>query len=666
MPAGRPPTVTRVFGVYAALSAVPVVAIGGVLALTYHDGGQAQGLAQGRAQAAVIEEMALSPALSGDDLSEGISPDERRRLSMATDLAVYRGSVLRLRLRDFDGRVVYSDDGRDDEVVDAAAPAFRRAALGATTARVVQLPTGPAVRVLRPVMASASGRSTGVLEIYLPYADIAAAVEEQVERAWRRLLVGLVLLYGVLAAVSWSTSRSLREHAARREHEALHDPLTGLPNRALFQERAERALAEATDADPVALVLVDLDRFKHVNDTLGHLAGDQLLQVVARRLSAALRTDDTVARLGGDEFGIVLPGVVDEQTALQLVEQVRSALAEELRIGGVVLSVEASMGIAVAPRHGHDVEELLRRADAAMYRGKRGSRPVVLAEPDAEAAPPTCLSVHAEVRQALDDGQLVLHYQPKRDLASGRTVGVEALVRWQHPVRGLLGPHLFLPAVEQSDLVGPFTSWVLRRAVQDLQEWTAAGAPGSVAVTVSARNLETEGFAREVAAVLSAAGVPAGRLLVEVTETSLASDAALVAACVHELADAGVRVSIDDFGTGWSSLTQLRELPVSEVKIDRSFVRDLDDDEQDRALVRSVVDLAHGLACRVVAEGVESERTAAWLRSIGCDEAQGFLWSRPVPWQSLLDATTPDDAGVRRLVAPAPRGGDPVLLGGAP
>ena len=623
------------FAVYALLSAVPVVALGLVLDRTYRAEAEQQGVQQGLSQAAVIEEMAISPALSGTDLSEGLSSAERRQLSDATDLAVYKGSVLRLRLRDFDGRVVFSDDGRTDSDVAAGSWAFQEAAVGRTSAEVVGTGDGRRVRVLRPVVAHASGRSTGVLELDLPYDGIAAAVDATVRRAWNRLLIGLVLLYAVLAAVSWSTSRSLRRHADQREHEALHDALTGLPNRALFAERAQQACDEATAESPAALVLIDLDRFKDVNDTLGHHAGDMLLREVARRLAGALRTDDVAARLGGDEFGLVLPRVAGTEAAVALLDEVRARLADEVVVDGVVLSIEASVGVALAPVHGTDVETLLKRADAAMYRGKAGSRSVVVADTgDAGACSPS-VAVLAELRHALERDELVLHYQPKVDLRTGQTVGVEALARWQHPVKGLLGPAAFLPVVEQSDVVAPFTRWVLTRALQDLTAWRAAGRGWAVSVNVSVRNLEQPGFADEVTALLDRFGVPGQLLTVEITETALAADATALCLAVEQLAAAGVQVSVDDFGTGWSSLAQLRALPVAEVKLDRSFVHDLDTSPQDRILVASVLDLAHGLGCRVVAEGVETAGTAEWLRDAGCDEGQGWHWQRPAPWPEL-------------------------------
>jgi predicted signal transduction protein with EAL and GGDEF domain len=350
-----------------------------------------------------------------------------------------------------------------------------------------------------------------------------------------------------------------------------------------------------------------------------------------------------VARLGGDEFGLVLTGIRDEQTAVQLVEVVRARLGAELQLEGVALNVEASMGVALYPQHGTDIETLLRRADSAMYRGKRGTRSVMVAQPGAGAPRLPVLAVHAELRRALEADELVLHYQPKVALATGRTVGVEALVRWEHPERGTLGPAGFLPGVERSDLIGPFTTWVLRQALRDLVAWTAAGQDWTVAVNVSARNLETPGFVAEVLTLLREHAVEPAQVVLEITETALAGDASAVSEAVHALAARGVAVSIDDFGTGWSSLSQLRTLPVAEVKIDRTFVARLDSDLQDRAVVQSVVDLAHGLGCYATAEGVESQETADWLVASGCDQAQGYLWARPAVWQALLPTGPPTD-----------------------
>ena len=634
---------------YAVASLVPVLALGGVLLQGYEREAVARGLAQGRAQAAVIEEMAIAPAAPRSDLREGLAESELSRLRSATQLSIFSGNVLRLRLRTFDGLVVFSDDGRVDGALPARHPAFRAAARGETDVAVVDNPeadnaevgdrdaSDQVIRVLQPVVPATMGQATGVLELYLPYDRIAADLAAQRERTLIRLSLGLGALYLVLALISWSSTRGLRRHAAQREHEAMHDALTGLPNRAWFQRAAQNAIDRARQGEEGALVLVDLDRFKEVNDTLGHHAGDELLRVVAERLRSSLRGDDTVARLGGDEFAIILPRFSDRQSLVALLERVRRTLAEELQLDDAVLSVEASFGVAFYPGDASDVESLLQRADAAMYRGKRGAAGVVLYDPAAAPHATHDLSLHRELRQALDRDELVLHYQPKLDLASREICGVEALIRWQHPTRGLLPPGLFLPAVEQSGLIAPLTEWVLRRALSEQTEWLAAGKNWTVSVNISARNLEAATFPARVADLLGELSVAPERLVLEVTESALAVDADQAARTVAELAAQGIAISVDDFGIGYTSLAQLRTLAVDEVKIDRTFVSGLDASEQDRAIVGSVIQLAHGLGCLVVAEGVETSPIASWLTSVGCDRAQGFYFAEPVPWRELAE-----------------------------
>ena len=433
---------TRLFATYAVASLVPVVALGAVLAQGSRQDGIERGLEHGRAQAAVVEEMAIAPALHGEDLAQGLTAQERRRLQTATDLAVFRGSVERLRLRDFSGAVVFSDDGwlsgsagaidpGNDWSVPAVDPAFQAAAAGATDVRIVDGgSSGRTVRVLQPIVADSSGRSVGVLEILLPYEAVAADVEAATARNYVRLGAGLALLYVVLAGISWSSTRRLRRQAAQAAHDALHDPLTGLPNRDMFRRRVEEATRRSNSC---AVVLVDLDRFKEVNDTLGHHAGDELLRVVAQRLVGTLRTDDTVARLGGDEFGLLLPGLGHPSAARALVQHVSEQLSTDVVLDGVPLTIEASFGISLHPTDGDDVETLLKRADTAMYHGKRGTAGVVVFDPALAAEPSSHLNTAHEVRRALEAGELRLHYQPKVDLRTGRTGGVEALLRWEHP-----------------------------------------------------------------------------------------------------------------------------------------------------------------------------------------------------------------------------------------
>ena len=635
---------------YAAASLVPVVALGLVLVDDYRVGGLERGRDQGRAQAAVIEEMAVTPALTGLDLSQGLSDAERARLRTATDLSVFSGSVTHLRLRTFGGELAFSDDDSVDGVVPAADLAFQSAASGGTDVRIVGT-AGSArqIRVLQPVISASTGRATGVLEIYLPYDAIAAKVQVETTRAITRLGLGLLALYAVLALISWWTTRSLRRHAAQHAHQALHDPLTGLPNRELFRRTVEDALARGRRGEKGALVLIDLDHFKEVNDTLGHPAGDELLRIVGQRLIEALRTDDTVARLGGDEFGLVLPRSSDRQETLALLGRVRRDLGEEVLLDGVSLSVQASFGFCFYPDDAATLEGLLQQADAAMYQGKHGPTGVVAYEAATPRQATRTLAMQRELQNAVERNELTLYYQPKIDLATGRADCVEALVRWQHPDRGLLLPADFLAVAERSDLIDSLTVWVLKRAISDHAAWTAAGQDWTVAVNVSARNLTSLQFADTVARILAEAGMPPDRLQIEVTETALAFDTEVAGQVVNALSAQGIAIAIDDFGVGYTSLSQLRTLKVSEVKIDREFVKGLPDNEQDQAIVRSVVDLGHNLGCRVTAEGVESQDVARWLVEAGCDHAQGYLWLRPAPWRDVAR-----EVGISVQPAPAP------------
>ncbi len=638
------------FAVYAIASLVPVAVLGAVLVRGYHDSGVNQAMDQGRAQAAVIEQMAIAPAIEGVDLSQGLDAQARDRLHMATDLAIFHGSVVRLRLLTFDGAVAFSDDGsvRDAPPVDD--PTFRKAANGQVDTQIVDTGDASSIRVLQPVVAESNGRAIGVLELYLPYDTIAAKVQANTSSAIQRLALGLLGLYFVMALVSWWTTKALRRHAADHEHQALHDPLTGLPNRELFRRAAEEALVRSRTGDRGALVLVDLDHFKEVNDTLGHHAGDELLTIIAGRLTAALRTDDVVARLGGDEFGMLLPTGGNREETVELLTRVRREVSQEVVLGDATLSVEASFGVCFYPDDASTVEGLLQNADAAMYHGKRGPTGVVVYEPTSPRAATDSLSMQRELRRALECDEFVLHYQPKIDLSTGRTSCVEALIRWQHPLRGLLPPSEFLPVAERSELIEPLTTWVLERALRDHRAWTAAGHDWTVAVNISARNLSSLAIVDTVGRLLDEFGVPPERLMLEITETAIAHDTDLATRVVAALRRHGVTLSVDDFGTGFTVLSQLRTLAVAEIKIDRLFIVGLVEKPQDRAIVRSVIDLGHQLGCMVTAEGVESPAIAEWLVEAGCDHAQGYLWQRPVSWPDVIEAAPA--GSFRSVVAP--------------
>ncbi|MGY1618287.1 putative bifunctional diguanylate cyclase/phosphodiesterase [Geodermatophilus sp. SYSU D00691] len=452
------------------------------------------------------------------------------------------------------------------------------------------------------------------------------------------------VVFGVgLLLVAWCTrvlTRSRREAAARAEEnrrQALHDALTGLPNRTLLRQRAERALGVARrTGGTVALMLIDLDRFKEINDTLGHAYGDLVLEAVAGRLRTAVRRTDTVARLGGDEFAILLPDVDSVDAARELADRALAAMEASIAADGVMLDVDASIGIALSGTDGADVESLLRNADIAMYAAKDRGLGTCVFDPRLDDHSPERLGLIGELRRAIDAGELVLHYQPKVDL-SGTVRGVEALLRWQHPVRGIIAPCQFVPLAEKTPLIHPLTRHVLDTALVQCARWRSDGRDLRVAVNISPRNLLDDRFVDDVLALLSDHDVPAAHLELEVTESAIMADPVRARLVLGRLADAGITLSIDDFGAGYTSLAHLKDLPVHQLKIDRSFVSHMAADASDALIVRSVVELGHNLGLTTVAEGVEDEATWEQLRDVGCDQAQGYLLCRPLP-AGALDA----------------------------
>ncbi|WP_236239831.1 bifunctional diguanylate cyclase/phosphodiesterase [Streptomyces sp. CC228A] len=419
--------------------------------------------------------------------------------------------------------------------------------------------------------------------------------------------------------------------ARARAEEQLRDPLTGLPNRQWLLERTWTAL-EAAEADGVrtALVLIDLDRFRSVNDTLGHLAGDRLLLQIAERLRLALPRGAEAARLGGDEFAVLLP-TADSPTSAQRVARLLAAeLSSPLDLDGLTLVLEASAGVAVFPDHALDAEGLLQRADVAMYQAKRDRTGVEVYESKRDSNTPDRLGLLGDLRRALDAGDVELHYQPKVRF-DGHVAGLEALVRWVHPERGKVPPDEFIAIAESSGLMPHLTEYVLETALGQVARWRAQGLDVPVAVNVSPRDVHSPGFAGAVAARLARHGVPAGALQLEITEHVLLEDPQRAADTLAGLTGHGVKMSLDDFGTGYSSLVHLRRLPVSELKIDRSFVARLAVDNEDAEIVRCTVDLAHSLGLLVVAEGVEDDETWERLRDLGCDAVQGWLVAAAMP-----------------------------------
>ncbi|MFE6363605.1 putative bifunctional diguanylate cyclase/phosphodiesterase [Streptomyces sp. NPDC057806] len=419
--------------------------------------------------------------------------------------------------------------------------------------------------------------------------------------------------------------------ARARAEEQLRDPLTGLPNRQWLLERIWTALDDAERIGArSALMLIDLDRFRSVNDTLGHLAGDRLLLQIADRLRLALPRGAEAARLGGDEFAVLLPVADSTTSATRVARSLVADLSSPLDLDGLTLVLEASAGVAVFPDHALDAEGLLRRADVAMYQAKRDRTGVEVYESKRDSNTPDRLGLLGDLRRALDAHEVELHYQPKVRF-DGQVAGLEALVRWVHPERGRVPPDEFIAIAESSGLMPYLTEYVLDTALGQVAKWRAQGLFVPVAVNVSPRDVHTPGFAGSVAARLARHGVPAGALQLEITEHVLLEDPQRAADTLAGLAGHGVKMSLDDFGTGYSSLVHLRRLPVSELKIDRSFVARLAIDTQDAEIVRCTVDLAHSLGLLVVAEGVEDDETWERLRDLGCDAVQGWLVAAAMP-----------------------------------
>lgn len=448
---------------------------------------------------------------------------------------------------------------------------------------------------------------------------------------------------GGLGAVVFTGRDVTDQVAIERElvHQATHDMLTGLPNRKALLQLAEQQVAVASTYRPTSVIMIDLDRFKDVNDSLGHAVGDQLLAQVGPRLRSILRPSDTIARLGGDEFAVLLP-CAGEEGAQMVAERLTLQLVDPFVIDGMELHVEASFGIAVSHQDGRDgtatVETLLREADIAMYRAKEYGMGAATFDPARDSGQNRSrLELSAELRRAITDGQLVLYYQPVVDILEGRLAGVEALVRWQHPERGLLLPGEFLPLAEKTGLIMPLSKFVLGSAMRQAAQWAGSGWPVQIAVNISPRWLQHGDLTDTVLRMLDEYGVSPDLIRLEITESAILADPEDTLPLLVKLREIGIGLSLDDFGTGYSSMTHLRQLPVDEVKVDRAFVQAMTSAPEDAVIVRAAIGLGHDLGMAVVAEGIEDVETLAEVVASGCSLAQGFYFSPPLPSRELAE-----------------------------
>ncbi len=448
----------------------------------------------------------------------------------------------------------------------------------------------------------------------------------------------------------FNQTRDLRKHSALLEqkaaYEATHDSLTGLPNRTLFIDRLQQAtIAAKRDSTQLAVLILDMDRFKDVNDTLGHYNGDRLLKQVGLRLSAVIRESDTLARIGGDEFGFILPRLQESTDVEKVAKKIKKSLGGTFALEDLSFEVQASIGATLFPEHGKDADTLIQRADVAMYVAKQNKTGYALYAKNFDQHSPHRLTLMGELRQAIHSDELILHYQPKIISKTGHNHAVEALVRWNHPSHGIMPPGEFIPLAERTGLIEELTLWVLKSALRQGAAWHQQQRDIGIAVNVSTLSLLNPEFSAMLTSLLAVYNFPARLFFMEITETSIMVEPERSLAILDRIHQKGVNLSIDDFGTGYSSLAYLKKLPVSEIKIDKSFVTDMLTNDSDATIVNATIQLGHNLGLKVVAEGVENHQTFNALKAMGCDLQQGFFISRPLPaeeiaaWKFHVDTT---------------------------
>ena len=624
-------------GRFSALSLLAMLALAFVIGVVLSHRIEQRALRDAEQLTRVFNRLAVAPNLTRADLEGPLPPEKLLALDAAlAGIEDERVRLLHAHIFGPDGTTVYSDvRTRIGDVNDG--DDFKRARGGALVSEI-ERETGDdgehvqtSLEVYVPLRVPGGRAVDGVTEFYLDYGPTAAAVRDDTRALYLLLVGGMGLLYLSLFAIVKLTSGRLR-------HQALHDTLTGLPNRDALYARVRRATGSVKTFGGLAgLLLIDLDRFKEVNDTLGHDHGDRLLQDVAERLRDALRRGDTLARLGGDEFAVLLQDLPDRGAAVELAARLLAALDRPFVVRDVPVQLEASIGVALCPDHGVDVTTLVQRADVAMYEAKREQGHIRVYDATRDPNSPARLERAGELRAALANGELVLHYQPKVSVDGGEVTGVEALVRWQHPRHGLLAPAEFLPLAERAGMMGELTRWVIDAALQQVRAWQDQGIEVRIAVNLAAANILDAGLPDAVAERLERWGVPGERLTCELSEHTVMGDPRRAHDVLDRLRALGVRLSLDDYGTGHSSLSYLKRLPLDEVKIDRAFVAGIVGDANDALIVRSTIDLARNLGLEVVAEGVEGADVLERLRALRCHEAQGFHLSRPLPADALVE-----------------------------
>jgi diguanylate cyclase (GGDEF)-like protein len=618
-------------GRFSLLSLVLVAALGVVAGTVLHQRVERRAVADANRLATASAQVAALGTIHAADLRAPVAGARLAELDDSLGGALRAIGAARLKLYNEHGVIVYADDHAaigqraDEPELDEALAGQHVSGISRGTSDTGQ--GAEALESYVPLRLAGSPRINGVLELYLPYAPVRADIAHDTRALVGLLVAGLLVLWAALFRIVQRASGRLRRLA-------LDDELTGLANRARLQDQGRRLLA-AGDGTIAALMLVDLDRFKEVNDTLGHDQGDALLRRAAERLTEALRPVDVLARLGADEFAVLCPGLPTRATAAEIAARLHDALGRPFDLAGVAIELDASIGIALSPDHGREIETLLRHADVAMELAKQDRTRTETYDRSRDGHSTDRLQLLAEVRRALTEDELVLHFQPKVGVAGGAVTGVEALIRWEHPERGLLPPGAFMPLAVRTGLVGPLTRWVLDTALAQAAAWRERGIELSVAVNLAPPNILDVGLPDLVAELLGRHGVPPRLLICEISEDTVLADPQRAITSIRRLRSMGVGLALDDFGAGQTSLSYLKQLPLDELKIDRSFVAGMASDPHDRAIVGAAITLGQDLGLRVVAEGVEDDAIMRDLTARRCDAVQGFFFSRALPAAEL-------------------------------